>query len=88
MDAKTDQECAKRWQQSLDPSLIHAKWQPQDNEKLMNAVKIHGRRWKVVAETTFPGRSTTDLKNRYVDRAIQWRLSLITFAQNEDRLVD
>ncbi|KAF2205449.1 hypothetical protein GQ43DRAFT_3933 [Delitschia confertaspora ATCC 74209] len=58
-------QCAKRWQQSLDPSLVHAKWTAQDNERLHEAVAMYGRKWKTIAETHFPGRSTTDLKNRY-----------------------
>jgi hypothetical protein len=57
-------ECAKRWQQSLDPNLSHAKWKESDHQKLLDAVQVYGRKWKQISSELFPGRSTTDLKNR------------------------
>jgi len=39
---------------------------PEDDERLLAAVKRSGRNWKELGEREFVGRSTTDLKNRYV----------------------
>lgn len=58
------QECAKRWQHSLDPSLDHSEWKTQDDDRLLAAVTIYGRNWKTIKDREFPGRSTTDIKNR------------------------
>jgi hypothetical protein len=58
-------ECSKRWQHSLNPSLDHSKWSEQDDEKLLRAVKVHGRNWKTISMAVFPTRSGTDIKNRY-----------------------
>lgn len=62
----THSECAKRWQQCLDPNIVSATWRPQDVETLLAAVKVHGHKWKTIADEYLPSRSTTDIKNRCV----------------------
>lgn len=57
-------QCAKRWQHSLDPSLMHAPWTPDEDELLLTSVGVHGRKWKTITEQHFLGRSVTDVKNR------------------------
>ena len=59
-------ECAKRWHHSLDPNLDHSEWIPKDDARLLTAVEIYGRNWKIIGTKEFPGRSATDLKNRSV----------------------
>ncbi|ERF74165.1 hypothetical protein EPUS_09249 [Endocarpon pusillum Z07020] len=61
-----DVECAKRWHHSLDPSLDHSEWVPEDDARLLAAVASCGRVWKTIGKKEFPGRSATELKNRYV----------------------
>lgn len=62
----TREECAKRWQHSLDPNIDHSEWSTQDEDRLLLAVSIHGRNWKTIGQKEFPTRSTTDIKNRWV----------------------
>lgn len=57
-------ECAKRWQNSLDPNLDHSEWRNQDDDRLLAAVTLYGRNWETLKDIEFPGRSTTDIKNR------------------------
>ena len=38
---------------------------PEDDKRLLAAVRRSGRNWKELGEREFVGRSTTDLKNRY-----------------------
>lgn len=57
-------QCAKRWQHSLDPSLMHAPWTPDEDALLLTSVGVHGRKWKTITEQHFLGRSVTDVKNR------------------------
>ncbi|MDI1486707.1 MAG: hypothetical protein OHK93_005967 [Ramalina farinacea] len=59
-------KCAKRWHHSLDPNLDHSEWIPEDDARLLAAVALHGRVWKTIGEREFPGRSATELKNRFV----------------------
>ncbi|KAF2280129.1 ketoacyl-synt-domain-containing protein [Westerdykella ornata] len=58
-------QCAKRWQHSLDPSLDHSKWTEEEDKELLDAVKKHGRAWKHIQTQYFPGRATNNVKNRY-----------------------
>jgi hypothetical protein len=44
---------------------VSERWRPRDDESLLSAVKIHGHKWKTIADEYFPRRSTTDIKNRY-----------------------
>ena len=66
MLAKVCEECAKRWQHSLDPNIDHSEWTTEDDERLMDTVGTYGRNWKMIGQKEFPCRSATDLKNRYV----------------------
>lgn len=60
-------ECAKRWQNFLDPTIEHRRWTDVDDEQLQTAVETYGRSWTVIRETSFQGRSVTDIKNRSVE---------------------
>ncbi|OJD32138.1 myb transcription protein [Diplodia corticola] len=64
-------QCAKRWQHSLDPSLDHSKWTTQESKEkeLLEAVEKHGRAWKQIQTQYFPNRATNNVKNRYVTLA-------------------
>ncbi|MCJ1405582.1 hypothetical protein MMC11_008810 [Xylographa trunciseda] len=44
----------------------YREWNAQDNEKLLVAVDLCGRNWTTIHNEKFPGRSATDIKNRYV----------------------
>ena len=57
-------ECAKRWNHSLDPTLNHSEWEPEDDNRLFAAVASYGRVWKTIGDKEFPRRSATELKNR------------------------
>ncbi|CAN9367570.1 unnamed protein product [Alternaria alternata] len=57
-------QCAKRWQQSLDPDLDRSEWRDSDDAALIDAVQRLGRHWKDIQREHFPGRSKNDIKNR------------------------
>ncbi|KAL8717069.1 MAG: hypothetical protein Q9225_005659 [Loekoesia sp. 1 TL-2023] len=63
--ADGNQECAKRWQQSLDPELDHSDWTDSDNKLLLRVVEQVGRQWTLIQGLHFPGRSKNAIKNRY-----------------------
>ncbi|KAI1372045.1 hypothetical protein F4677DRAFT_278572 [Hypoxylon crocopeplum] len=62
---RSPDQCAKRWQSSLDPNLEHREWTTEEDELLMSLVQENGREWKMIQETNFTRRSTNELKNRY-----------------------
>ncbi|KAF2732136.1 transcription factor, Myb superfamily [Polyplosphaeria fusca] len=57
-------QCAKRWQQSLDPDLDRSEWRETEDEILIQAVQKFGRHWKDIQRQCFPTRSKNCIKNR------------------------
>ncbi|KAH7304211.1 hypothetical protein B0I35DRAFT_153551 [Stachybotrys elegans] len=62
---RSPDQCAKRWQNSLDPKLDHSEWDPEEDDLLLRSVAKHGREWKLIQEASYPNRSRNELKNRY-----------------------
>ncbi|KAJ8063086.1 hypothetical protein OCU04_008327 [Sclerotinia nivalis] len=50
-------QCAKRWQQCLDPSLGRSEWTNEQDVQLIFAVTDNNTSWKVIRESVFPNRS-------------------------------
>ncbi|KAF3484371.1 transcriptional activator [Arthroderma uncinatum] len=62
---RTADQCAKRWQHFLDPTLDRSEWTADENERLLRAVQQHGRRWLDIRNQYLPLRSPNALKNQY-----------------------
>ncbi|KAK2867939.1 hypothetical protein FQN49_003325 [Arthroderma sp. PD_2] len=62
---RTADQCAKRWQHFLDPTLDRSEWTAEENECLLRAVQQHGRRWLDIRNQYLPLRSPNALKNQY-----------------------
>jgi S-ribosylhomocysteine lyase LuxS involved in autoinducer biosynthesis len=62
---QTDAQCRSRWVQNLDPvaGKIVGRWKPEEDTKLIEAVKKHGKNWVAVA-TLVPGRTNLQCFNR------------------------
>ncbi|KAF1952294.1 hypothetical protein CC80DRAFT_452492 [Byssothecium circinans] len=63
--SRSADQCAKRWQQSLDPDLDRSEWREAEDNVLIDAVQKLGRHWKDIQRDHFPGRSKNCIKNRY-----------------------
>ncbi|KAF1996632.1 hypothetical protein P154DRAFT_579731 [Amniculicola lignicola CBS 123094] len=63
--SRSADQCAKRWQQSLDPELDRSEWRDSEDKILIQAVQTLGRHWKDIQRHHFPGRSKNCIKNRY-----------------------
>ncbi|KAF2658221.1 hypothetical protein K491DRAFT_290395 [Lophiostoma macrostomum CBS 122681] len=63
--SRSADQCAKRWQQSLDPDLDRSEWREIEDQTLIEAVHKLGRHWKDIQRQHFPGRSKNCIKNRY-----------------------
>lgn len=66
VETRNADQCAKRWNHSLDPTLNHSEWVSEDDNRLFTAMASYGRIWKTIGEKEFPRRSATELKNRFV----------------------
>ncbi|KAF1968103.1 hypothetical protein BU23DRAFT_270004 [Bimuria novae-zelandiae CBS 107.79] len=72
-------QCAKRWQQSLDPDLDRSEW--RDTDILIDAVQKLGRHWKDIQRHHFQGRSKNCIKNRYTVLVRRYQNQGITLPQ-------
>lgn len=63
--SRSADQCAKRWQQSLDPRLDHSDWREDEDIALMRAVDRLSRHWKDIQQQYLPHRSKNCIKNRY-----------------------
>ncbi|KAL8707714.1 MAG: hypothetical protein Q9220_007294 [cf. Caloplaca sp. 1 TL-2023] len=58
-------QCAKRWNENLNPDLDHSPWTADEDERLLAMIKIYGRNWKFIADNILQLRAPLALKNRY-----------------------
>lgn len=65
VSSRSADQCAKRWQQSLDPRLDRSEWRGDEDAALLKAVESLGRHWKDIQERYLPQRSKNCVKNRY-----------------------
>jgi hypothetical protein len=61
---RTNERCRHRWVNSLNTSRKMGKWTPEEDAKLIDAVKEHGNYWPQVA-TLVPGRTTAQCRYRW-----------------------
>ncbi|KAF9033961.1 hypothetical protein BDZ89DRAFT_947523 [Hymenopellis radicata] len=59
----TDQ-CAKRWNDTLNPAIDRSVWTSETDDLLRQAVQRHGKHWSLIVKTYFPGRTGLSAKNR------------------------
>lgn len=68
MPGRDSKQCRDRWLNHLDPALAkHANspWTAEEDEKLVNFIKNHGTRWRLMQLTILPNRSELTIKNRW-----------------------
>lgn len=63
LPGRTDDQCAKRWRENLDPSISRTPWTKEDDELLMKTYEKIGKRWKDLA-SHFQGRPPVHCRNR------------------------
>ena len=60
---RTAKQCRDRYKLKLDPSINHGPWTKQEDEKLMELAREHGRAWTKIARF-MPGRTENAVKSR------------------------
>ncbi|KAF7312787.1 hypothetical protein MKEN_00962000 [Mycena kentingensis (nom. inval.)] len=65
VQTRNSDQCAKRWNETLNPSIDRGAWTPQLDELLVQAVNEHGKLWTKIVKLHFPGRTGLAAKNRY-----------------------
>ncbi|KAJ3717755.1 hypothetical protein C8R42DRAFT_610869 [Lentinula raphanica] len=62
---RNSDQCAKRWTDTLDPTIDRSGWTSEQDRMLLDAVNEHGTCWKKIVKTYFPGKTGLSAKNRY-----------------------
>ncbi|KAJ9145088.1 hypothetical protein NKR23_g5642 [Pleurostoma richardsiae] len=62
---RNGEQCAKRWNDNLNPALDHSTWSADEDRNLLSIVAIHGHNWKLIAEKFLQRRAPLSIKNRY-----------------------
>ncbi|KAF9259396.1 hypothetical protein L218DRAFT_933790 [Marasmius fiardii PR-910] len=65
VQTRNSDQCAKRWTDTLNPTIDRTSWTPEQDTLLINAVNEHGKLWTKIVKTYFPGRTGLSAKNRY-----------------------
>ncbi|KAF9110100.1 hypothetical protein BGX27_006780 [Mortierella sp. AM989] len=61
---RTDDQCAKRWREGLDPHIDRAAWTREDDVVLLQRFAEFGSQWQKIA-MAFPGRPGLHCRNRW-----------------------
>ncbi|KAI9506462.1 Homeodomain-like protein, partial [Coemansia spiralis] len=64
IQGRTDDQCAKRWRESLDPEIERGKWKPEEDRLLLEKFGEFGTQWQKIA-TFFHGRPGLHCRNRW-----------------------
>ncbi|KAI5926693.1 Homeodomain-like protein [Camillea tinctor] len=70
---RSPDQCAKRWQSKLDPSLEPGGWTAEEDKLLLTLVRENGREWKKFQEQSFSKRSTNEIKNRHTSLSRRYK---------------
>ncbi|KAI9272037.1 hypothetical protein BY458DRAFT_455724 [Sporodiniella umbellata] len=72
LEGRTDDQCAKRWRESLDPSIDRSEWTPEEDTRLLQKYDEYGSQWQKIA-FYFEGRPGLHCRNRWrkLQRMIQ-----------------
>ncbi|KAI0966726.1 hypothetical protein F4678DRAFT_447979 [Xylaria arbuscula] len=65
MGTRNGDQCWKRWNDHLDPSINHGPWDSHEDSLLFAAVESMGRSWSEIVGTYLPGRTALGAKNRF-----------------------
>ncbi|CAO3658937.1 unnamed protein product [Rhizopus stolonifer] len=74
LEGRTDDQCAKRWRESLDPSIDRSEWTPEEDKRLLEKYDEYGSQWQKIA-FFFEGRPGLHCRNRWrkLQRLIQMK---------------
>ena len=64
LEGRTDDQCAKRWRESLDPTIDRSDWTPMEDQRLMEKYEEYSSQWQKIAQF-FDGRPGLHCRNRW-----------------------
>ncbi|ORX60273.1 hypothetical protein DM01DRAFT_1342778 [Hesseltinella vesiculosa] len=64
LKGRTDDQCAKRWRESLDPTIDRSDWSVEEDLRLADKFTEYGSQWQKIAQF-FDGRPGLHCRNRW-----------------------
>jgi len=66
---RSEMQCATRWTKVLSPTLIKGQWTKDEDDRVVQLVKLYGaKRWTLIAKN-LPGRIGKQCRERFVSRS-------------------
>ncbi|EJK77044.1 hypothetical protein THAOC_01151, partial [Thalassiosira oceanica] len=81
LPGRKGKQVRERWRNCLDPKLEHGPFTREDDVRLWDGQKVHGRKWAEIATSVFDGsRSENQVKNRWYSAAFK-KVVAVEFGQ-------
>ncbi|KAI0442800.1 hypothetical protein F4803DRAFT_518056 [Xylaria telfairii] len=58
-------QCSGHWRHVLNPNINYSDWTKEEDQRLLDAVRVYGTNWSTIASFHTPQRTTLALKNQY-----------------------
>lgn len=85
-NGRTGAQCNARWQKVLRPQTIKGAWTPEEDQRMLELVRIMGpKRWSAISQR-FPGRIGKQCRERW-NNHLDPMLSKAPWSAQEDRII-
>ncbi|KAI8850267.1 Homeodomain-like protein [Chytridium lagenaria] len=65
MEARSERQCLHRWRQTVKPGIKRGRWNRNEDQLLLNAVRRHGRgNWSIISND-IPDRTGVQCRERF-----------------------
>jgi len=81
---KNSIQCCSRYKR-IKPEIIKGSWTKEEDEKLLNLIKVHGFQWGVISKEMI-NRTGKQIRDRYLN-SLNTELNRDNFTKKEDRLI-